>query len=348
MVRREVGGDESRRVGAPRPPWWITVTLHRQVARRIALGFATAYVVLSVVFLLLTQTRDTYLGGLLGTAMLGAAGEGADADEMATRRQEIHAEYLAERNLDGGFLESYANWMLDMFTLRWGRSTETGDVVTTLVLESVLRTAAYVLPAMAIAVVTGLALGVYAAMRRGSRGEEAGRAVTYVLFGLPNFWIGAVILLLLGIPLYGGDGSVVSEHLLPVALLSTTLLAGQVSYARSESLEYVSADFVKLVRAKGGSDRLVARHVLRNAAIPMFSLFFTEMLAVLVISVFVIEYLFGIAGFGTVLYDAVVTRDFPVVLGSTLVVIAIGVLGNVVQDVGYGVLDPRVDTGTRR
>ncbi len=306
------------------------------------------WAVLTIVFLLLTQTRDTNLGGLIGGAMIGAAFAGKSPEEMATQRDEIRRQYLAERNLDGPFLENYVHWMVDMVTLRWGHSIETGDLVTSLVFESVLRTAAYVLPAMVLAVTIGITLGVYAALRRGSRGETAGRLTTYLLFGLPNFWIGSLVLVLLGIPVSVGDGSVLSEHLLPVALLTTTLLAGQVSYARSESMEYVSAAFVKLLRAKGASDWRVARHVLRTAAIPLISLFFTEMLAVLVLSVFVLEYLFGIDGFGMVLYDAVNARDLPVVLGCTLVVIVVGVLGNVVQDVGYSVLDPRVDTGSRR
>ncbi len=302
---------------------------------------------LTVVFVLLTRTRDTYLGGILGTAMMSAAGEGASREEMLSRREEIKDQYFAERNLDGGFLESYTTWMIDMFTFDWGRSIESGELVTSLVFESALRTGAYVLPAMTLSVAFGVSLGVYSALRRGSRGEQAGRTATYLLFGLPNFWVGAMIMLVLGIPVYVGDGSIVSDHLLPIALLTTTLLAGQVSYARSESMEYVSAAFVKLVRAKGARDWRVARHVLRNAAIPLVSLFFTEMLAVLVLSVFVIEHLFGIAGFGTLLYDAVFYRDIPVVLGCTLAIIAVGVAGNVVQDVGYSVLDPRVDTGAR-
>ena len=112
-------------------------------------------------------------------------------------------------------------------------------------------------------------------------------------------------------------------------------------------MEYAASDFVKLVRAKGASNRRVAVHVLRNAAIPVFSMLFTEALGLLVLSVFVIEVLFGIDGFGLLLFRAVEDRDLPVLLGGTVVTIGVGVLGNIVQDVSYSVLDPRVDTGSR-
>ena len=116
---------------------------------------------------------------------------------------------------------------------------------------------------------------------------------------------------------------------------------------RGHALEYTSTEFVKLVRGNGASDRRVAVHVLRNAAIPVFSMLFTEALGLLVLSVFVIEVLFGIDGFGLLLFRAVEDRDLPVLLGGTVVTIGVGVLGNIVQDVSYSVLDPRVDTGSR-
>ena len=87
--------------------------------------------------------------------------------------------------------------------------------------------------------------------------------------------------------------------------------------------------------------------MLRNAAIPVFSMLFTEALGLLVLLVFVIEVPFGIEGFGLMLFDAVEARDLPVLLGGTIVTIGVGVVGNIVQDVSYTVLDPRVDTGSR-
>ena len=124
------------------------------------------------------------------------------------------------------------------------------------------------------------------------------------------------------------------------------MLGGVVSYARAHATEYATADFVRLVEATGGSRLRVAAHVLRNAAVPIFSLVFTEALALLVLAVFVVEAVFGIGGFGSLLLQSVDQRDLPVLLGGTLVIIAVGVAGNVVQDLSYSVLDPRIDTST--
>ena len=116
---------------------------------------------------------------------------------------------------------------------------------------------------------------------------------------------------------------------------------------RDHALEHTSTEFVRLVRGNGASDRRVAVYVLRNAAIPVFSMLFTEALGLLVLLVFVIECRSGSRGVGLMLFDAVEARDLPVLLGGTIVTIGVGVVGNIVQDVSYTVLDPRVDTGSR-
>ncbi|MEM4780973.1 MAG: ABC transporter permease [Halalkalicoccus sp.] len=188
----------------------------------------------------------------------------------------------------------------------------------------------------------------YAALNPESRIANGGRGTTYLLFSLPNFWLGGMALSATrGVEPVFAYSPLVFEHALPIVLTATTLLGGYASYARAYSMEHAAAEFVTLVRAKGAGPLRIARHVLRNAAIPLFSMAFTEALALLVLAVFVVETLFGIEGFGLLLLDAVYARDLPVLLGATLVVVAVGVAGNVIQDLSYHLLDPRVDTGTR-
>ena len=121
------------------------------------------------------------------------------------------------------------------------------------------------------------------------------------------------------------------------------LVGGYVSFTRAYATEIASAEFVRLVRAKGANRLRIGKHVIRNAAIPVVSMLFTEALALLLLTVFVVEQLFGIEGFGSVLLGAVESRDIPVLLGSTVVVIAVGVLGPITRHLSYGVLDPRVE-----
>ena len=307
----------------------------RVVVRRVGLGVLAAWGVLTTVFALFRLTDDWVLQRQVGA--LKWAGEEEDA-VAAVREQ-----YLAARGLDRPLAVQYLDWLGNMVTLDWGTSFVTGEPVFGAVLAATGRTAMYVLPALVLAVGVGVAFGLFVALHPDSRLGTAGLGTAYLAFAVPNFWLGGLLVSLAA----GGVISrppLVFEHLLPIVLTATTLLGGVVSYARAHAAEYASADFVRLVRAKGASDRRIATHVLRNAAVPIFSLVFTEALALLVLAVFVVEVLFGIDGFGSLLFRSVDQRDLPVLMGGTLVVIGVGVLGNVVQDLSYGVLDPRIDT----
>jgi len=314
------------------------VNLLRVLARRIGLGLVATWMVLTAVFALFALTRDWVLQAKVG--LLKWAGT-EEAVIEAAREQ-----YFAARGLDEPVLQRYVGWLVDMFTLNWRQSWVTGEPVVSMVVDTAVRTATYVLPAVVLAITVGILLGVYAAMNPRSYLANGTRGLSYLLFAIPGFWVGRMLVSLQ----YGGEiGSypLLFDHVLPIVLTATTLLGGYVSYARAHSLEYVATDFVRLVKAKGAGPGRIARHVVRNAAIPLFSMLFTEALALLVLTVFVLETVFGIDGFGLLLIEAVDQRDIPVMLGGTMVIIAVGIGGNVVQDVAYSLLDPRVDTGSR-
>lgn len=314
------------------------MSLLRVIGKRLGLGVVATWGVLSVLFGLFALTDDWVLKAEVGRLKWGGSSEEAV--------REARQEYFSARGLDRPIHERYADWLVDMSSLQWGDSWMTGEAVLPTVVDAAARTAMYVLPAVLLAVLFGVALGVYVALRPESRVANAGRTTAYLLFALPGFWVGGM---LLSVPLGDllGYEALVFEYLLPVVLTAVTLVGGYVSYARAHSMEYASTDFVRLVEAKGAGSLRVAKHVVRNAAIPLFSMLFTEVLGLLVLTVFVIEVLFGIDGFGLLLFDAIDQRDLPVLLGGTMVIVVLGVGGNVLQDVAYELLDPRVDTGSR-
>lgn len=318
----------------------VSMSLVRLFTQRIALGLVAVWGVLTIVFAMFMGTRHWGIQQEIGMAQW--AGEDlSEAEEQAR----IDA-YLAERNLDGSLTERYLEWTVDMFLLRWGDSFETGEAVFPLVLEATGRTLMYVLPAVALAVVAGVLIGLLAALRPGGSLATGTVAVAYTLFALPNFFVGGMALS------YTSSETVAANpwlfaHALPIGLTATSLLGGYVSFTRAQALESAGEEFITLVRAKGATPRRLATHVVRNGAIPLFSMLFTEVFALLVLSVFVIETLFAIEGLGFVLFEAIETRDLPVLLGGTMVIIAIGVACNIIQDASYTVLDPRVDTDTR-
>jgi len=305
---------------------------------RIALGLFSAWAVLTTVFAVFTVSDDWRQRTIEGPMRFAGASE-----------EEIEAAvdaYIQERGFDRPISEQYVDYMWSMFTLDWGTSFETGEPVTAEIAGSVTRTAMYVLPAIVLGIVLGMGIGLYAALNPSSRLANLTRGTAYLLFALPSFWLGGVLVGLV-------QGGVIDrpdllfDHGLPIFLTTMTLLGGYVSYSRAHAMEYTGTAFVSLLRAKGASPILVTKHLVRNAAIPLVSMLFTEVLALLVLAVFVIEFLFGIGGFGMLFFGAVRFRDVPLVLGGTMVIIVLGVVGNIIQDLSYNYLDPRVDTGRR-
>lgn len=323
--------------------------------RRVGFAVVAVYLVVSVAFLFVAVPPDP---GEASVAWNAARKSGGDEAQVEAAVQA----YREARNLDDPLGERYVRWLVDVTTLDWGTSFESGRPVLAVIGEAVPYTALYVVPAMLLSVLVGLGVGVFAAVNHGSWKDRLAATSAYVGMSFPNFWFGQIAFFFLvyefsvigsqpgvapsGEPMLGGTGPLapyVLLHMVPAALvLATSLLAGQARYARAQSLEYVGSEFVKLLRAKGASNLRVAGHVLRNAAIPMVSLFFTEMLAVLVLNIYVIEAVFNIQGLGTVTLRAVQQRDLPVVLGATMVVVVVGIAGNLLQDVAYASLDPRV------
>jgi peptide/nickel transport system permease protein len=316
------------------------------LAKRLAFGIGAAWSVLSVVFLLIQLSGDWVAQRLETQIVFSMSGPGSSA--TAAEREEAVSEALAEyagaRGLDAPLHEQYIDWMRRMVTLDWGTSFQSGEAVFPLVIGATRRTATYVVPAIVLAIAVGLLVGLYAALYPESRLANAGRVGSYLVFGLPSFWVGG---LYVGAVQQGhvGHNAILAEYVFPVVLVTMTLLGGYVSYARAHALEHVSAEFVSLVRAKGAGPVRIAKHVVRNAAIPLFSMLFTEVLGLLVLSIFVIEMVLGIEGLGHVFFFAIDARDIPVLLGCSMVIIVVGILGNIIQDLSYQYLDPRVDDG---
>lgn len=313
-----------------------------QVVRRVGFAVFAVYLVLSITFGFVALTPDPNIAPELWEAVRH---QGASAEEV----QQVNQAYLEATNRDIPVFDRYVQWLADITTLDWGTSFNQNVPVTGLIGQALPYTLAYIFPGVAFALVGGIAIGVYSATHHHTLLDRLATGFGYLGFSVPNFWIAEVFILVLVTELgwfdqsaADGTWAILSQLVLPAAILGTSLLAGQVRYARAESLEYINAEFVKLVRAKGASGWRVARHILRNAALPLLSLFFTDLLAVLVVNIYVIETVFGIPGLGTLSLEAIQNRDMPVILGTTMVIVLFGIVGNLVQDLAYVVLDPRV------
>lgn len=336
----------------------------RFLLRRVAFAALAIYLVVSASFMFFALTTDPGQYTAAGSPAGGSVGVASDTNVSEAKEQyEAQVEaYREANNLNDPVHVRYARWMRNMFTLQWGPSEVYETPVTTVLRTAVPATLTYVVPALLLSLLVGLGAGVVAALDHGGRLDRLTTVGAYVGLGVPDFYLGKLLLYLgafhlglFGSYAYGVDGPgpmaavpvLTDEHLLhvilPTLVLTTSLLAAQVRYSRMAALEHVGSEFVRLVRAKGAGPVRVARHVVRNAAVLLVSLFFAETMAVLVMNVYVIEVVFGIQGLGEVSFRAIQERDVGLVLGTVLVFALVGVVGNLLQDVAYAFLDPRID-----
>lgn len=311
---------------------------------RLGWTVLATYLVLSATFALVAFTPDP-------NAAVVAWGEATGEDSTGEDVEAAVDAYRAARNLDEPFHERYLAFLVRVSTLQLGESTSQRAPVRSVLADHALVSLMYVLPAVVVSVLVGGGLGLYAAMHESSLLDTISTGTAYLLLGLPNFWL-AVVVRGLAISRYDlfitydlARGYLDAENLLyltlPTVVLTSTLLAAQLRYVRSETRNYLREAFVKTARSKGADRRRVARHALRNAVLPLVSLFFGELLAVLFVAVFVIEAVLAVPGLGAVGLAAIRARDVSLVIGVTLVPFVVGVLGNFIQDVLTSLLDPR-------
>ena len=325
------------------------MSLLKHLTQRAVIAVVAVYLVVSVAFVFVAVTPDPNQA-LVAYSTSTSGGDGEDV------KQAIEA-YRSARNLDDPIHQRYARWLVDVTTFDWGVSYSYEIPVTTLIWDRLPYTALYVVPALVLSLFSGVAIGLYSAFNRHGVVDRVGSALAYGGFGVPNFWLGEMAILLVVTqlgwmthPRLASTGSFWSashlkQFVLPTLVLSSGLFAGQLRYARAESLEYVNAEFVAALRAKGVGRLGVARHVLRNAAVPILSVFFADMVAVLVVSIYVVETVFGIRGISWLSLYAIENRDMPLILGTTMVIAFVGIAANLFQDLAYAALDPRIRDG---
>lgn len=314
----------------------------KQLFVRVGFAVLTVYVALSAMFLLVTFTPNTAMTGTLNSRAFAA--QDMNVSQIQAAKEQWKQTYMAARGLNRPLHVRYVGWITDMTTLQWGASFSFNAPVTTLVADRLERTLGYAVPGFLLASTLGGLAGMYAAIRRDSMASHLFRGGAYVVFGVPNFWLATLATGVVAAPPVVaaiGDRPVLVQRVIPAVLLATTLVAGQLSYTRAESLEQIGERYIQFLRAKGLGPLQVAVRVLKNAAVPLLTLFFTDLLAVFVVAIYVIEFALDIPGFGRLTYVAARERDMPLLLGTALVVVIAGVLGNLLQDVAYGVLDPR-------
>lgn len=318
------------------------------VLRRLLWAVFATYLILSVTWGLLVLTPDPAAEQLKFEA--ASAGGSAEAAEEAFR---------ARQGLDRPLWEQYTNYMVNMVTLNWGWSESRSQTVMAALADALPYTAVYSVPTTVLSVVLGLSIGLYSATHQYTKTDYAATFFAFFGYAIPNFWFGIILLLVFGVQLgwfpvlFDPDVPFLSlamarQLVLPVVVLVTGTIAGLMRYSRAEALEYVQAEFVKTATAKGAGElRILTRHVLRPAGVPLMTILIGDLLGIFLAASYLVEVVFGIPGLGQLSYRAIIAQDTAVVLGTTLIFTFIAVIGNLLQDIAYTVLDPRIDYGDR-
>ena len=229
----------------------------------------------------------------------------------------------------------------------FGQSVLTGDDVTTLIGQRVPNTIELGLTAFVLSYLLAIPLGVAAAMRRGKVADYAAMTVAHVGMGVPDFWLGIMLVLFFSLylgwlPSSGNDSW--RSLILPALALAAQGVAISARVMRSAMLEVLGQDFVRTLRAKGLSERAIMWHTVRNALLPSISLFGLR-LGWLIGGAVIVETVFAWPGVGRLLVDSVLHRDYPVVQGVALMLGASVILANLLGDVFYALANPRVRLG---
>jgi peptide/nickel transport system permease protein len=296
---------------------------------------------------------------LLPRAMPGSPLPYLVGEEVGRLSPERLAEVRERYGLNEGLGRQYLRYLGGIVRGEWGTSFQLGRPVVEVLRERLPWTLLLVGSSLVLATFLGVVAGAFAAWRRGGRFDTASLGGAIVLDALPTFWLGMILIAVFAVelrwlPSFGAvtPGSAlgpyaqirdVAEHLvLPVAALTGATLSGTYLVMRYAMLDVLGQEYVRTARAKGVPERtLLLGHAVRNALLPVSTVVFLN-LGFLVGGATVVETVFAYPGVGTLLYEAVLARDYPVLQGAFFVLTLSVVLANALADAAYPLLDPRV------
>ena len=259
--------------------------------------------------------------------------------------------------MDDPILVRYLHWLVAMLHGDWGFSFASRIDVQTLILQRIPTTLYVVGTAQLLALAVAIPIGVYAAMRPYSLFDQIANTFAFIGFSLPTFFTGLLLILIFSVNLgwlpfvYRADINAtgwqwyweyIKQAIMPIAVLGLFQAASYTRYVRSAVLDVIKLDYVTTARAKGiGERKVIIKHVVRNALIPVVTLVALQMPSVFGGAI-ITEQIFRVPGIGSLLISAILANDTPVIMAVTFVFACLVVLFNLLADVIYGWLDPRI------
>ncbi|MAP18040.1 MAG: peptide ABC transporter [Aurantimonas sp.] len=307
------------------------------IFRRVLASVPVLIVVALFVFLLLRLTP--------GDPAAIIAGDMATPEQLAQIRQSL--------GLNEPLVTQFITWSGQLLSGDFGRSLISRTPVLSLIGQRLEPTLSLALVTMAITLLLSIPMGVLAAWRHGTLTDNVIMAISVLGFSIPVFVTGYIFIQIFAIDLkllpvqgfksiFDGVGPFLARIILPAFTLATIYIALIARMTRAAMLDVLDEDYVRTARAKGLSERIVLfRHALRNAAVPILTVVGTGF-ALMISGVVVTESVFNIPGLGRLTVDAILARDYPVIQALILLTSGIYVVINLLIDISYAFMDPRI------
>ena len=315
--------------------------MRRYLARRLLLVIPTVLGVTMIIFIAMRLLPGDPLVAMFGL-------EGA---RRMTPEQRAHLEQAL--GIRDPYLVQYGKWLRDIGTGQFGKSLLRGDSVTQFVLRRGPITLEIAVLATLLSWIVGFPVGIVSAVRPNSYMDHASRTFSILFVAIPGFWLGLVIVLALILwfgykapilPVYPWENLWKNLQMVagPALVLGLGFAGFVARMVRSSLLEVIQEDYVRTARAKGVPEQLViVRHALRNAMLPVIT-WSSLFLGVALGGSVAVEKAFGVPGLGLTMIDAILDRDLPVVQNLVLLYAVVVVVVNLVTDLSYAWLDPRI------
>ena len=298
------------------------------ILKRIGLAILTVWVVITVTFFVMRAVPG---GPFMSEKAISEAAQAA-----------LEAKY----GLDKPLSEQYFTYLKDIVTaFDFGPSLKLrGREVMDIIVDGMAVSVKLGLMAAGIALVTGVVMGAVAALRRNKFIDKVIMVMTTAFISMPSFIMGTLLLLVfaLQLALFPANGETAKGLVLPVITLSLSPMANITRLTRSSMLDVLGQDYIRTARAKGVSQvKIIFGHALKNSLIPVIT-YFGPMLAYIVTGSLVVEQIFAVPGIGRYFVSSITGRDYPLIMGTTIVLASLIVIMNLLSDIMYKIVDPRI------
>jgi peptide/nickel transport system permease protein len=313
--------------------------LYRFLIQRFGSMLATIFTVSIVIFLMVRLLPGNIIDIMFG----GDATATPEAREAAAK----------QLGIDGSYPRQYWNWVKGMAQGDMGNSLLSQRPISEIFAAALPITIELIIFGLLIATVIGIPLGVISAVRRNSTSDYAARVGGLIGISIPGFWLATLLLIFFSrvfhwvpplqyVSFFDDPWLNIQEFFMPAIAISVFTLAIVMRMVRATMLEVLNLDYVRTARAKGVPRRTVLRkHALRNALIPVVTVIGFEV-GVLIGGAAIVEIIFGLPGVGYTLLNAISQRDYPLIQNATLLIALVFVVINMIVDLLYGILDPRI------